>query len=90
MSTNQKPVLFKHPIVRHSKMLAFGTKHGIAPKGATVAKFIIERVLKIDSMPEVQSVLSIEGGNTLSFIEQAVYEALKRRGYFRDKRGSSQ
>lgn len=86
MSTNQKPVLFKHPIVRHSKMLAFGERHGIAPRGATVAKFIIERVLKIDSMPEVESVLSIEGGNTLSFIEQAVYEALKRRGYFRDKR----
>ena len=88
MPTNQKPVLFKHPIVRHSKMLAFGKKHGIAQRGATAAKFIIESVLKIDSMPEVQSVLSIEGGNTLSFIEQAVYEALKRRGYLRDKKGN--
>ena len=85
MPTNQKSVLFKHNSVRHSKMIAFGTKHGIAPKGATVAKFIIERVLKIDSMQEVHSVLSIEGGNTLSFIEQCVYEGLRRRGYFRDK-----
>ena len=89
MPTNQKPVLFKHHPVRHSKMLAFGTKHGIAPKGATVAKFIIERVLKIDSMQEVQSVLAIEGGNTLNFIEQCVYEGLKRRGYLRDKKETS-
>ncbi|MCY3743643.1 MAG: hypothetical protein OXH00_21730 [Candidatus Poribacteria bacterium] len=42
-------------------MLTFGKKHGIAPRGAAVAKFIIKRVLKIDSMPEIQSVLSIEG-----------------------------
>ena len=64
-------------------MLKFGLAHGITPKGATIVKFIIGKSLKIHGMPEVQSVLSIEGGNTLNFIEKCVYEALKRRGYFK-------
>ena len=64
-------------------MLKFGLAHGIAPKGATIVKFIIGKALKIHGTPDVQSVLSIEGGNTLDLIEKCVYEALKRRGYFR-------
>ena len=86
MPTNQKPVLFKHHPVTHQKMLSLAEQHGIASKGATVAKYIISKILKIDSVPEVHSVLAIEGGNTLNLIERAVHEYLHKRGYLRDKR----
>ena len=86
MSTNQKIVLFKHHPVTHEKMLSLAERHGIASKGATVAKYIISKILKIDSMAEVHSVLAIEGGNTLNLIERAVHEYLHKRGYLRDKR----
>ena len=86
MPADQKPVLFKHHPITHQKMLSLAERQGIACKGTTVAKYIISKILKIDNMPEVQSVLAIEGGNTLNLIEQAVHEYPHKRGYLRDKR----
>lgn len=82
-----KSVLFTHHPITHKKMLKFAAAHGLPPKGATTAKYIISKVMKIDQMQEVQKTLDIEGGTTVDFIEKCVHEALHRRGYFREKRG---
>ena len=73
-----------HPVT-FDKFIQCGTDHGIPPRMATVLKYFINRLLKLNALPELQNVIAIEGGTTWSFIEKAVYEALKRRGYLRDK-----
>ena len=61
-----------------------GAALGINPL-ATITLSLLKRLRKIDEMPEFQSALSIEGGDSISLIEQYVKETLKRRGYFKIK-----